>query len=160
MKRGAWFARKIISEPPADPPPNVPELKDESGLSLRQRLEQHRNVKGCIQCHQNIDPWGLRFEQYDAGGLFLNDKVDANSRLPDGREVHNLNDLKEHLVKKRLDDVVYSVARHLSVYAIGRSLTYNEDRILKRQCLNLREKDYGMLDIVKFIITSDLFLKK
>ncbi len=160
VKRGAWFARKIISEPPADPPPNVPELKDESGLSLRQRLEQHRNVKGCIQCHQNIDPWGLAFEQYDAGGLFLNDKVDANSRLPDGREVHNLNDLKEHLVKKRLDDVVYSVARHLSVYAIGRSLTYNEDRILKRQCLNLREKDYGMLDIVKFIITSDLFLKK
>ena len=49
---------------------------------------------------------------------------------------------------------------NLSVYAIGRSLTYNEDRILKRQCLNLREKDYGMLDIVKFIITSDLFLKK
>ena len=91
--------------------------------------------------------------------MFLNDKVDANSRLPDGREVHNLNDLKEHLVKKRLDDVVQCRSTP-SVYAIGRSLTYNEDRILKRQCLNLREKDYGMLDIVKFIITSDLFLKK
>ena len=44
VKRGAWLARKIIAEPPDDPPPNVPALKeDEKGLTLRQRLEQHRN---------------------------------------------------------------------------------------------------------------------
>ena len=47
VKRGAWVARKIIAEPPADPPPNVPALKaDEKGLTLRQRLEQHRNQPG------------------------------------------------------------------------------------------------------------------
>ena len=47
VKRGAWVARKIIAEPPADPPPNVPALKaDEKGLTLRQRLEQHRSVPG------------------------------------------------------------------------------------------------------------------
>ena len=27
VKRGAWLARKIIAEPPADPPPNVPALE-------------------------------------------------------------------------------------------------------------------------------------
>ena len=160
VKRGAWFARKIIAEPPADPPPNVPELKDESGLSLRERLEQHRNVKGCVKCHEGIDPWGLAFEQYDAGGLFLNESVDATSELPDGHTVHNLNDLRNHLVKNRMDSVAYSLARHLSIYAIGRSLTYNEDRVLKQQCLELAAKDYRMLDIIQFVVTSDLFLKK
>ncbi len=160
VKRGAWFARKIIAEPPADPPPNVPELKDESGLSLRQRLEQHRNVKGCIKCHEGIDPWGLAFEQYDAAGLFLNDQVDAASKLPDGHEVQNLNDLRDHLVKSRMDSVAYSVARHLSIYAIGRSLTYNEDRVLKQQCLELKAQNYRMLDIIQYVVASDLFLKK
>ena len=160
VKRGAWFARKIIAEPPDDPPPNVPELKDESGLNLRERLEQHRNVKGCAKCHEGIDPWGLAFEQYDAGGLFSNDGVDATSKLPDGHTVHNLNDLRDHLVKNRMDSVAYSLVRHLSIYAIGRSLTYNEDRILKQQCLELRAKDYRMLDIIQFVVASDLFLKK
>ena len=160
VKRGAWFARKIIANPPADPPPNVPELKDESGLSLRERLEQHRNVKGCAKCHEGIDPWGLAFEQYDAGGLFLNDGVDATSTLPDGKTIHDLNDLRDHLVNNRMDNVAYSLARHLSIYAIGRSLTYNEDRVLKQQCLELKAKDYRMLDIIQFVVASDLFLKK
>ena len=40
--RGAWLARRIIAEPPDDPPPNVPALKEETQeLSLRERLEMH-----------------------------------------------------------------------------------------------------------------------
>ena len=69
VKRGAWLARKIIAEPPDDPPPNVPALKEETKqLTLRQRLEQHRNQPGCAQCHAKIDPWGVPFEEFDAGG--------------------------------------------------------------------------------------------
>jgi len=71
-----------------------------------------------------------------------------------------LNDLRDHLANNRMDSVGYSVARHLSIYAVGRSLTYNEDRILKQQCLELKAKNYGMLDIIQFVVASDLFLKK
>ncbi len=28
VKRGAWLARRIIAEPPDDPPPNVPALEE------------------------------------------------------------------------------------------------------------------------------------
>ena len=89
IKRGAWLARKIIAEPPDDPPPNVPELKKEdTQLSLRERLERHRNQKGCIKCHSGIDPWGIPFEQFDAGGLLKkNSDVVARSILPDETEV-------------------------------------------------------------------------
>ena len=81
VKRGAWLARKIIAEPPADPPPNVPALKeDTAGLTLRQRIEQHRDQPGCRQCHAKIDPWGIAFEQFDAGGQ-------AETAVG-GREIH------------------------------------------------------------------------
>ena len=33
VKRGAWLARKIIAEPPDDPPPNVPALKEDDASS-------------------------------------------------------------------------------------------------------------------------------
>jgi len=160
VKRGAWFARKIIAEPPADPPPNVPDLKDDRNLSLRQRLQQHRNVKGCAKCHEGIDPWGLAFEQYDAGGLFRGDQIDARSRLPDGKEVRNLRDLQNYLAEERIDSVAYSVLRHLAIYAIGRSLTYNDDRLLRQDSLELKAGGYRMQDMIRAVVTSDLFLKK
>ena len=56
IKRGAWLARKIISEPPADPPPNVPGIEElDPTLPLRDRLALHRNHKGCSGCHAGID---------------------------------------------------------------------------------------------------------
>ena len=73
VKRGAWLARRIIAEPPADPPPNVPALQEDTkGLTLRQRIEQHRSNSGCFQCHLKIDPWGVAFEEFDAGGRLKN----------------------------------------------------------------------------------------
>src|SRR5262249_53615796 len=69
VKRGAWLARRIIAEPPDDPPPNVPALQEDTlHLSLRERLERHRNQPACAQCHAKIDPWGGAFEEFDAGG--------------------------------------------------------------------------------------------
>src|SRR4026207_1068963 len=60
VKRGAWLARKTIADPPAPPPPNVPALQEDTqALSLRERLERHRNQPACAQCHAKIDPWGV-----------------------------------------------------------------------------------------------------
>ena len=87
IKRGAWVARKIIAEPPDDPPPNVPRIKEDDGtqLTFRQKLEQHRNQQGCAKCHGGIDPWGFPFESFDAGGLLKTGaNIDPRSTLPDG----------------------------------------------------------------------------
>jgi hypothetical protein len=163
VKRGAWFARKIIAEPPDDPPPNVPKLpEDESQqLTLRQKLEQHRNQEGCVKCHAGIDPWGLPFEQYDAAGLFKNDaSLDARSKLPDGTEVDGLQALKSYLVDARLDQVAFSFLKHVACYATGRSLTYHELGMLRQESSRLRPGEYRMQDLIKFVVKSDLLLKK
>ena len=162
VKRGAWLARKIIAEPPADPPPNVPALdEDTTQLTLRERLEKHRNQRGCVKCHSGIDPWGVPFEQFDAGGLLKrSDKVDARSTLPDQTEVASLNELKAYLANERIDQVAFSVLKHFATYAIGRSLTYNEIERLKEQAVALRADEYRMLDLMKFVVNSEMFLEK
>ena len=110
VKRGAWLARKIIAEPPDDPPPNVPALKEDTkGFTLRQRLEQHRNQTGCGQCHAKIDPWGVAFEQFDAGGRLKTAARGRQSTLPDKTEVAGVDDLKRYLAEDRIDQVAFSV---------------------------------------------------
>lgn len=163
VKRGAWFARKIVAEPPDDPPPNVPALpkKNTKKLTLRQRLEQHRNQKGCAKCHEGIDPWGVPFEQFDAGGLFKQGARDeGRSTLPDDTEVADFNGLQKYLVRDRIDQVAFSVLYHLSTYAVGRKLTYNEIEFLKENGLKLKPGGYRMRDMLRFVVKSPIFLEK
>jgi len=163
VKRGAWLARKLIAEPPDDPPPNVPALPKDDGadLTLRKKLERHRNQDGCAKCHSGIDPWGLPLEQFDAGGLFKKvPKVDARATLPDGTEIENANGLKTYLANDRIDQVAFSFLKHLSSYATGRSLSYNEVEFLKEKGLKLRSDGYRMQDMIRFVIKSELFLEK
>ncbi|MBB77112.1 MAG: hypothetical protein CMJ75_21615 [Planctomycetaceae bacterium] len=163
IKRGAWLARKIIAEPPDDPPPNVPQLDEgaDEKLSLREKLERHRDQKGCANCHAGIDPWGLPFEEYDAGGLFRQVAASqTQSTLPDTTEISNHAALKKYLEQDRLDRVAFSFLKHLAIYATGRSLTYNELVYLEERGLELRADGYLLQDLVRFILHSDLFLKK
>lgn len=161
VKRGAWLARKIIAEPPDDPPPNVPALEESTEpLTLRERLERHRNQPGCAQCHSKIDPWGLPFEEFDAGGRRKRETVDARSTLPDKTDVLGVEDLKRYLIEDRLDQVAFSVLKHLTTYAVGRSLTYNELESLKQNGVQLKATGYRMRDMVRFVVHSPMFLEK
>jgi cytochrome c553 len=161
VKRGAWLARKIIAEPPDPPPPNVPELQEDTQhLSLRERLERHRNQPACAQCHAKIDPWGVAFEEFDAGGRLKQQPVSAHSRLPDNTEVEGANDLKRYLGQDRIDQVAFSVLKHLATYATGRSLTYNELNDLKRDGLKLKAGGYRMKEMIRFVVNSKAFLEK
>jgi hypothetical protein len=161
VKRGAWVARKIIAEPPNDPPPNVPPLKEETkNLTLRERLEVHRSAPACMQCHSKIDPWGVALEQFDAGGRLKKKEVDARSTLPDGSNVAGIDDLKRYLGEDRMDQVAFSLLKHLEIYATGRSLTYNELNYLKQDALKLKPAGYRMRDMILYVANSKVFLEK
>jgi hypothetical protein len=162
VKRGAWLARKIVAEPPDDPPPNVPQLPKEGGASsLREKLELHRSQRGCQNCHEGIDPWGVPFETYDAAGLYRQIQPGhARSRLPDGTEVTDLDELKAYLGRDRIDQVAFSFLKHATGYALGRSLGYNELTSLRAQARSFAEQDYPLRDLLRSVVLSDLFLKK
>ena len=163
IKRGAWLARKIIAEPPDDPPPNVPALPEDEAthLTLREKLARHRDQPGCANCHSGIDPWGFPLEQFDAGGLFKRGQaVEARATLPDDTEIADANGLKTYLANDRIDRVAFSFLKHLASYATGRSLGYVEMEHLKKKGLELKSDGYGMQDMLQFIIKSELFLEK
>lgn len=163
VKRGAWLARKIVAEPPADPPPNVPALNEAlENLTLAEKLELHRNQEGCRKCHEGIDPWGLPFEQFDASGIWKQNASDikAASTLPDTTEVEGFLELREYLANDRIDQVAFSFLKHLTTYAIGRSLSYNEIETIKEKQLELKADGYRMRDMVRFVVTSQAFLEK
>jgi hypothetical protein len=127
---------------------------------LRQRLEQHRNQPGCAQCHLSIDPWGVPFEQFDAGGRRKQSPVDAHSTLPDKTEISGVNDLRKYLAEDRIDQVAFSVLKHLTTYATGRTLTYSELHFLKQDGLKLKAGGYRMQDMVRYVVHSKPFLEK
>ncbi|MFM8214156.1 MAG: DUF1592 domain-containing protein, partial [Pirellula sp.] len=161
VKRGAWFARKIIAEPPEDPPPNVPKLEDLTTLSLRDKLQRHRDVRGCAQCHSGIDPWGLPFEHFDASGKARTDgNVDSATTLSNGIKLKDFHAFRAYLAQNRQDQIALSLAKHLATYACGRQLTYNETLWLKENIGQLKDSGYRVADIVRWIIHSDLFDKK
>jgi cytochrome c5 len=160
VKRGAWLARKIIAEPPADPPPNVPALKEDKAHTLRERIEQHRNQPGCRQCHSKIDPWGIAFEEFDAGGRLKQKPADAHSTLPDKTEVSGANDLKRYLGEDRIDQVAFSVLKHLATYGTGRTLTYNELNVMRQDEDKLKTDGYRMKDLIRYVVNSKMFLEK
>ena len=103
---------------------------------------------------------GSAFEEFDAGGRLKQQPVDARSKLPDRTEVSGVNDLKRYLAEDRIDQVAFSVLKHLATYANGRSLTYSELNYLKQDGLKLRAGGYRMKDMVRFVASSKLFLEK
>jgi hypothetical protein len=162
IKRGAWLARRIIAEPPADPPPNVPQLPEsaDSSLTLRQKLEAHRDQPGCAKCHSGIDPWGLPFEQYDASGRRRTDPVDAASALPDGTAVDGVDSLKQYLATDRVDQITFNLIKHLATWANGRSLAWTELELLQTYSRQLTPTHRTCRRILHDLIDSPLFLTK
>ena len=161
IKRGAWLARRIVAQPPDDPPPNVPNLKQETEhLPLRERLAQHRDQTGCAQCHAKIDPYGIPLEEFDAGGRRKADPGDVRSTLPDSATVSGANDLKQYLGQDQLDQVAFSYLKHLTIYACGRDLSYYELELLRQRSSQLKADGYRMQDALRWIVHSELFLEK
>ena len=88
VKRGVWVLERLLGDPPPPPPPGVPaidEINDEAQhLSLRERLESHRQQEACNLCHRKIDPWGVAFENFNGIGAW---RISGNPKHLDNKSV-------------------------------------------------------------------------
>ena len=82
------------------------------------------------------------------------------SVLPDKKEVSGLDDLKRYLVDDRIDQLGFSMLKHLAIYATGRNLTFNELEFLKKEGLKLKANGYRMQDMILFVVNSRIFTEK
>ena len=165
LKRGIWLLEKILNDPPPPPPPSVPEidLADPkiAQMTLKERMEDHRNDAACMSCHARIDPWGIAFENFDAVGSWRREigkkPVDASATLFNGEEIDGIEGLKRYLLLNRQDQFARALVHKLSAYALGRPLGFEDYAKLEEITFQLRKKGDGLSTLISLLVTSDLF---
>ena len=165
VRRGVWLLERMLNQPPPPPPPNVPEIDvsdpDFRGLSLKERIELHRDSDACRNCHQQIDPWGIALENFDATGRWR-DKidgrgVDASAVLPSGERVDGIADLKRHLRQQRAEQFAHALVYHLLTYALGRSPDYADRKQVAEIQDRFAASEYRIKELVLAIVESETF---
>ncbi|MFL2871073.1 MAG: DUF1588 domain-containing protein, partial [Pirellulaceae bacterium] len=165
LKRGIWLLESILNDPPPPPPPAVPEIDladpEIAKMTLKERIEDHRNHAACMSCHAKIDPWGIAFENFDALGRWRNDikgqAVDATSTLFNNQTLAGMNGLKTYLLTNRQDQFARALVFKMSTYALGRPLTFGDRASVDQITADLRKEGDGLATMIKLIVTSDLF---
>lgn len=168
LKRGVWLLESILNDPPPPPPPAVPEidLADPAiaEMTLKERIEDHRNHAACMSCHAKIDPWGIAFEHYDALGRWRDkvngNPVDASSKLFNKEELNGVAGLKEFLLTQRQDQFVGAMVHKLAAYGLGRPLVFGDRASLDTITADVRERGDGLATMIRQLVLSDLFQSK
>ena len=168
LKRGIWMLESLLNDPPPPPPPAVPEIDladpEIAKMTLKQRIENHRNQAACMSCHVKIDPWGIAFENFDAVGNWRSDiegkPVDASSLLFNKQRLDGMDGLKRFLLEYRQDQFARALVHKMTTYALGRPLTFGDRSSVDRITADVRKQGDGLATMVKFIVTSALFQSK
>ncbi|NND95717.1 MAG: DUF1592 domain-containing protein, partial [Pirellulaceae bacterium] len=165
IKRGVWLLTNLLNDPPPPPPPAVPQIDlsdpEIAKLTLKERIEDHRDHAACLSCHQKIDPWGIAFENYDAMGRWRDqidgEFVDASSVLPSKTSLEGIKGLKEHLVHQRQEEFVRATVEKMTSFALGRQLDFADRTGVRDITRQVRESGDGIKTMVMCLVTSDLF---
>jgi len=166
--RGAYVLERLIGTPPAAPPPGVEALKenDPTGrqLTVRQRLEIHREKPSCNMCHGVMDPLGFALENFDAIGTWREvdravlEKIDSIATMPDGRHFTGPDTLREALLA-RPEQFVQTFTEKLMTYALGRLVEYEDMPRVRAIVREAKKDDYRFSSLVRGVVHSDAFLK-
>lgn len=178
VKRAVWIRDRLLGDPPADPPPDVPELDATdpkfASLSVREQLRAHRNTSACNDCHRGIDPWGIALEHFGADGLWRDDikrkkvrgrgftklEIETNTTLPDGFDIHGAQDLKSYLVNHRAEQFSRALTRRLLSYALGRSVGVSDESTVETLNQIFAQQDHRLQPLIRAIVTNDVFRNK
>ena len=168
LKRGKWLLESLLNDPPPPPPPAVPQIDlanpEIAKMTLKERIEDHRNHPACISCHIKIDPWGIAFENYDAFGKWRDQvqgkPVDASSELFNHQTLDGMDGLKRFLLEGRQDQFVNALVHKVTTFALGRPLGFADRADIDAITAEVRRQKDGLATLVTAVVTSDLFRSK
>lgn len=135
IKRGAWLVQ-VLGERLPKVPPDVPPLPETppAGLSVREITERHRADPKCAGCHDRIDPYGMTLERFDAIGRLRPASElkpgDTKGTLRDGTEIEDIAGLRNYFAGPRREDLLRSLARKLTGYALGRAVMTSDRKLV------------------------------
>jgi len=161
--RGNWILENVLGTPAPPPPPNIPNLKENTSLdasSLRERLAQHRENPACASCHDKMDPIGFSLENYDAVGRWREFEgtfdVDSDGMFPNGQPIRSVREL-EQAILDRPQMFVRTLTEKLMTFGLGRAVEPFDGPAVRSIQRTAAKEDYRFSSIVTGIVLSDPF---
>ncbi len=167
VKRGKWIMQNILGVRPPDPPADVPIIevagKALPNSSFREQLNLHRENAVCASCHNQMDPLGFGFENFDGIGKYrIKDgefPVDSSGILPTGEKFDGPMELVD-ILTSRGAAFARTLTERMLVFALGRGLNYYDECAVDKIMKQLKKDEYRFQTIIAEIVLSDPFLKR
>ena len=177
VERGKYILDVLFNDPPPPPPPNAGEVEPNlSGqvLTVRERLEKHRHVATCRNCHRRIDPYGLALENFNVIGQWR-DKldgekplnhwgsnrpdIDCSGTLPNGTQYSSFGEFKRAIVAQS-DRFERALAEKLLMYALGRTLEASDRSVILDLITNMQNNGHTLRSLLHGITKTEAFGSK
>jgi Protein of unknown function (DUF1592)/Protein of unknown function (DUF1588)/Protein of unknown function (DUF1587)/Protein of unknown function (DUF1585)/Protein of unknown function (DUF1595)/Planctomycete cytochrome C len=174
VERGKYVLDVLFNDPPDPPPPNVGEVEpnvEGAMLTVRQRLDQHRSIESCRNCHARLDPYGLGLENFNVVGLWRDQQdgerewwpreavIDSSGVFPNGRSFATFVEYRAGLTEQS-DRFLRGLAEKMFVYALGRTVESTDRGTIDELVAAVQAGDLTLRSLVKAIVQSEAFLKK
>ncbi len=185
VPRGAFVLDRLLGQPPAPPPPNIPAVEPDvrGAVTIREQLDKHRNNAACASCHRKMDPPGFALEEFDVIGghraryrslgigdpatrgmidpfigigFKLGPKVDSSGVLPDGRKFSGLAEFQTLLAADK-DALLTNLARQFAVYSTGRGVSFADRDEIAALIATTNKNGGGTRTLVYELVLSQLF---
>ena len=176
IRRATWVKTYLFDDPPGNPPPNAGEIQPNTegeNLTVRERLELHRNEPTCASCHKSLDPFGLALENYDAVGAWRTRAngedfrggntpvLNISDTLPNGTAFNSLEEYKTALLAPGMKEkFARAFAKQLLTYALGRPVGYTDQATLEQFLQTLEKNDYRIQPLIASLVQSQAFRTK
>ena len=130
VKRGDWILRRMLGTPTPPPPADAGNIAADdrtfNGLTLREKLAEHKRNATCASCHLKIDPLGFPLEGFDAVGrsrtTYADGKpVDVTGEFADETTIVGTDGLLRYL-QAHEKQVVKTLSKKMIGYALGRTV--------------------------------------
>ena len=165
IRRGVWILDTIFNRHPPAPKVAVAEIdeqEDSKSLTLRQKVERHRENSACAVCHDRIDPPGFALENFDAIGRWRDkdgdELIDPSGDLPGFGEFQTPEEFQS-LVMSQKRRFVQGFVEHLLSYALGRKLEYFDVPVVEQIADQTIDDDCRISRLILEITKSDPFRK-
>ena len=138
VKRGDWVLRRLLGTPTPPPPADAGMLPADDhafeGLTLRQKLTQHKRNATCASCHLRIDPLGFPLERFDAVGRTRDSysdgqAVDDTGEFADKSTLVGPAGLAAYL-RSQDSQIMRTLSRKLIGYALGRTVRASDQPLI------------------------------
>ncbi len=181
VERGAWVLRKLLNEPPAPAPANVPQLNRlaDKILTTHERILAHQEAPQCANCHRKIDPIGFGLENFDAVGEWRTEDsyqalnamgkpipkaiktwaIEPAGSLHKGPAFKNYFELRD-IIASRREPFARGFSAALIQYALGRPCGFSDEPLIADMVQRAEAKQFAVREFIHILVNSKPFHSK